>query len=365
MASVAQILLWISLTVVGVQCQSQKGANLIVTTVLDIPYTKLRETSKSNLSGNDQFEGYLVDLIDIISKQLNFNYTLRINPSGQFGSLDKSGRWNGIIGEIIDGQADIGAGSMTITGQRESAVDFTIPFMNLGIGIIYKIATVERSALDDFVDIFYPFSRYYSTITFFLLTLIFGIILLVIRRKYKTTAFRVLLGIWLLFLFIFAALYIAQLSSYYGIYSYKVEEFKTVEELASQDKVVYGCKKGGSTEEFLRDSKNPIYRKMWSRMVEREPSPFVFTNMEGIDRVQKGNYAYISESTIIEYATSRNCDLHQIGDLLDSKGYGLAVHQGSPLRESLSYAILRLQEDGTLSQLKDKWWHERNGGGAC
>lgn len=183
-----------------------------------------------------------------------------------------------------------------------------------------------------------------------------------IRRKYKTTAFRVLLGIWLLFLFIFAALYIAQLSSYYGIYSYKVEEFKTVEELASQDKVVYGCKKGkrtnlvhieffninkyksgGSTEEFLRDSKNPIYRKMWSRMVEREPSPFVFTNMEGesdlsfkdtqrnwdnntplyaigIDRVQKGNYAYISESTIIEYATSRNCDLHQIGDLLDSKG---------------------------------------------
>lgn len=85
----------------------------------------------------------------------------------------------------------------------------------------------------------------------------------------------------------------------------------------------------------------------------------------GIERVRKGSYAFISESTIIEYATSRYCDLHQIGGLIASKGYGLAVQQGSALRESFNYAILQLQEDGTLSELKNKWWNERNGGGAC
>ncbi|XP_037041000.1 probable glutamate receptor isoform X2 [Bradysia coprophila] len=325
----------------------------------------LRDTAESNLIGNDRFEGYVVDLIDTISKQLKFNYTLQINPSGMIGSVDKSGRWNGMIGEIVDGRAHIAAGSISITRNRESAVDFTVPFMNLGIGVIVKTEIYEKSALDDFVDIFYPFSRHYSTVTFFLLTLIFGIILLVLRRKYKTAIFRILLGIWFLFLFMFTSLYISQLASNYNSNYYKVEAFRTFEELASQDHVVYGCIKGGSTEAFLRDSKHPLYRKMWSRMVEMEPTPFVLTNMEGIERVRQGNYAFISESSIIEYATSRHCDLHQIGDLITSKGYGLAVQQGSPLRESLSYAILQLQEDGTLSLLKNKWWNELNGGGTC
>lgn len=44
---------------------------MIVTTILDIPYTMLRETPLSNLTGNDRYEGYVVDLLDEISKMLS------------------------------------------------------------------------------------------------------------------------------------------------------------------------------------------------------------------------------------------------------------------------------------------------------
>lgn len=43
---------------------------MVVTTNLEIPYTILRDDPQSNLTGNDRYEGYIVDLVDAISKTL-------------------------------------------------------------------------------------------------------------------------------------------------------------------------------------------------------------------------------------------------------------------------------------------------------
>lgn len=40
-----------------------------------------------------------------------------------------------------------------------------------------------------------------------------------------------------------------------------------------------------------------------------------------------GSYAFLMESTSIEYVIERNCELTQIGGMLDSKGYGIAMRQ--------------------------------------
>ena len=58
-----------------------------------------------------------------------------------------------------------------------------------------------------------------------------------------------------------------------------------------------------------------------------DPTNFMKSNGEGIDRVikEEGKYAFLMESTTIEYITERKCGLTQIGGLLDSKGYGVAL----------------------------------------
>lgn len=38
-------------------------------------------------------------------------------------------------------KADLAMASMTINYARESVVDFTKPFMNMGIGILFKVPT--------------------------------------------------------------------------------------------------------------------------------------------------------------------------------------------------------------------------------
>ncbi len=54
---------------------------------------------------------------------------------------------------------------------------------------------------------------------------------------------------------------------------------------------------------------------------------FTKSNKEGIERVlrENGDYAFLMESTIVEYVVERKCELTQIGGLLDSKGYGIGL----------------------------------------
>lgn len=70
------------------------------------------------------------------------------------------------------------------------------------------------------------------------------------------------------------------------------------------------------------------YKKMWRFMDNRKPSVFVSTYEEGVARVLKGNYAFLMESTMLDYVVQRDCNLMQIGGLLDNKGYGIATPMG-------------------------------------
>ena len=90
-------------------------------------------------------------------------------------------------------------------------------------------------------------------------------------------------------------------------------------------------------------------------------------NTAGVEKVEEadGMYAFFMESAAIDYLVERRCKLSQVGGLLDSKGYGIATRRGTPYKEYLDNAILKLMEGGVLHKLKIKWWKQKRGGGAC
>jgi len=67
---------------------------------------------------------------------------------------------------------------------------------------------------------------------------------------------------------------------------------------------------------------------MYENMM-KDPQVLVKTNEEGLNLVKSGEYAYFMESTTIEYKTERDCDVARVGELLDSKGYGIAMRKGA------------------------------------
>lgn len=63
-------------------------------------------------------------------------------------------------------------------------------------------------------------------------------------------------------------------------------------------------------------------------MYSKQPSVFVKSTEEGIARVLNSKYAFLLESSMNEYHRSLDCNLTQIGGLLDTKGYGIGLPLG-------------------------------------
>lgn len=197
----------------------------------------------------------------------------------------------------------------------------------------------------------------------------------------QATSTRIVGGIWWFFTLIIISSYTANLAAFLTV-ERMITPIENAADLADQTEITYGTLEGGSTMTFfrvslkisnsffrshmfemLKDSKISIYQKMWRFMDSKKSSVFVKTYEEGINRVLEGNYAFLMESTMLDYAVQRNCNLTQIGGLLDSKGYGIATPKGSSWRDEISLAILELQEKGVIQILYDKWW--KNTGDVC
>lgn len=101
---------------------------------------------------------------------------------------------------------------------------------------------------------------------------------------------------------------------------------ENAEDLAKQTEIKYGAVRGGSTLNFFKESNFSTYQRMWTAM-EANQAVLSQSNVEGEERVTKGKgaYAFLMESSSIEYIVERNCNLTQIGNWLDSKSYGIAL----------------------------------------
>jgi ionotropic glutamate receptor len=53
---------------------------------------------------------------------------------------------------LMENSADLAVGDLTINWAREEVIDFTKPFMNLGISILYKIPSGKPTRLFSFMN---------------------------------------------------------------------------------------------------------------------------------------------------------------------------------------------------------------------
>lgn len=174
---------------------------------------------------------------------------------------------------------------------------------------------------------------------------------------------RLAAAVWWFFALIVISSYTANLAAFLTKEQMEAS-IGNVEDLAKESKIKYGLLTGGSTETFFKvhfsnflsnfriftdlhniltfskyivntktkifsrkDSNVSIYQKMWATMEHADPSVFVESNEEGIERVKQSNrgYAYLMESATIEYITQTECNLTRVGGLLDSKAYGIGM----------------------------------------
>ncbi|XP_058796221.1 ionotropic receptor 25a-like [Phymastichus coffea] len=73
----------------------------------------------------NHFDGMLIELLHELSLRLGFGYNLTIQEDGKYGHMDDHGNWDGLIGELTRGNADVGLAAFSVMTERMGAVDFT------------------------------------------------------------------------------------------------------------------------------------------------------------------------------------------------------------------------------------------------
>uniref|UniRef100_A0A9J7Z7L0 Glutamate receptor n=1 Tax=Cyprinus carpio carpio TaxID=630221 RepID=A0A9J7Z7L0_CYPCA len=358
------------------------------------PYVMFKKSDKP-LYGNDRFEGFCVDLLRELSGILGFRYEIRLVEDGRYGAFEEStGQWSGMVRELMDHKADLAVAPLTITYVREKVIDFSKPFMTLGISILYRKPNGTNPGVFSFLNPLSP------DIWMYILLACLGVscVLFVIARfspyewynphpcnpdsdvvennftllnsfwfgvgalmrqgselMPKALSTRIVGGIWWFFTLIIISSYTANLAAFLTVERME-SPIDSADDLAKQTKILYGVVEDGATMTFFKKTKISTYDKMWEFMNSRRQSVIVKSVEEGIHRVLTSDYAFLMESTTIEFVTQRNCNLTQIGGLIDSKAYGVGTPMGSPYRDKITIAILQLQEEGKLHMMKEKWW---------
>ncbi|XP_017856767.1 PREDICTED: glutamate receptor ionotropic, kainate 1 [Drosophila arizonae] len=378
---------------------SRKPVVYTVATRVGKPYFSWRKEPEGvHFEGNERFEGYAVDLIYELARECKFDFVFEPVRDNKYGSYDAAtDEWDGIIRQLIDNNAQIGICDLTITQARRTVVDFTVPFMQLGISILsYK----QPPAQADIYGFLNPYGvDVWLYVMVAMLVTAMALILagrmdpceweapVVNERREQEREniwhlhntmwlvlgsilnqgcdllprglpMRLLTAFWWIFALLISQTYIASLAAF--ITSSKMTgNIASLHDLIDQNKVKFGTIRGGATSVYFSESNDTENRMAWNKMLSLKPDAFTKNNEEGVDRVKvsRGTYAFLMETTNLQYYVQRNCELTQIGESFGEKHYGIAVPLNAHFRSNLSVGILKLSERGVLYNLKSKWFN--------
>ena len=326
------------------------------------------------------FQGIFADVWHALVDQMNFTFTIR--RAYQWGSLE-NGKWNGMVGMLHEGKADIAATDLTITMARSKVVDF-LPTLLETTEELYMKNLGDSFSL---VSYFGPFTKT-SWVCITLWTIIVSIFLVIIVRfaenkssidisilngYFEVTTFllnvrcmsipnlnstRIAFGCALIGGIIFYYHWEAELIAYMSARKINIP-FKNLEELSKAPEFKLIVAKGTVHLDTFRYSKDPIHSKLWSEKIEPH-----FDNLPLLGGIQKTilndpySVAY-SDSTTKMRDSYLNCEIVDIGPPIRKTHLAFAVQKNSPFYREFREQINALKETGLVRRYIQRYNMER------
>ncbi|XP_019134792.1 glutamate receptor ionotropic, NMDA 1a isoform X1 [Larimichthys crocea] len=354
------------------------------------------ETIPGNLSGRPIVPqccyGFCIDLLIKLAMTMNFTYEVHLVADGKFGTQERVNNsnkkeWNGMMGELLGGLADMIVAPLTINNERAQYIEFSKPFKYQGLTILVK-KEIPRSTLDSFMqpfqstlwllvglsvhvvavmlyllDRFSPFGRFkvnseeeeedaltLSSAMWFS----WGVLLNsgIGEGAPRSFSARILGMVWAGFAMIIVASYTANLAAFL-VLDRPEERITGINDPRLRnpsDKFIYATVKQSSVDIYFRRQVelSTMYRHMEKHNYE--------SAAEAIQAVRDNKlHAFIWDSAVLEFEASQKCDLVTTGELFFRSGFGIGMRKDSPWKQNVSLAILSSHENGFMEDL-DKTW---------
>uniref|UniRef100_A0A3B4ADV3 Glutamate receptor n=1 Tax=Periophthalmus magnuspinnatus TaxID=409849 RepID=A0A3B4ADV3_9GOBI len=321
--------------------------------------------------------GYCIDLLEKLAEDMGFTFDLYIVGDGKYGALSGAGCWRGMVGDLLNGTADMAVTSFSINSARSRVIDFTSPFYSTSLGILVRskdtaapigafmwplhwsmwvgiFVTLHLTAL--FLTLYEwnsPFGMTphgrnrlrvfsYSSALNLCYAILFG--RTVATKTPKCWTGRFLMNLWAIFCLLVLSSYTANLAAV------MVGE-KTFEQVSGihDDKLQhpslgfrFGTVRESSAEDYMKKSFPEMHDYM--RHTHMTDPPLLD--------------AFIMDKALLDYEVSidADCKLLTVGKPFAIEGYGIGLPQGSPLTRNVSEFVSRYKSDGFMDMLHDKWY---------
>ncbi|KAF3452843.1 hypothetical protein FNV43_RR03276 [Rhamnella rubrinervis] len=326
--------------------------------------------------------GFAYDIFSAALEKLPFQvpheFFAYVNASRQ-----NNGTYNDLLYQIKLKKFDMVVADTTITANRSSYVDFTLPYMEAGVSMVVRVKEDEETQniwiflkplswdlwLTIGVAFIYTgfvvwFLEHYSNVDFWgpphqqlgtMLWFSFSTLIFAQNEKLKNKWSRFVLVIWLFVMLIFTQSYTASLASMLTVHKLR-PEIIDINELRSNNYYIgYG--------------KTSFVKQLLTRQLNFSESRLrPYTSPEEFhDAMSKGSKnggidAVIDEIPYVKLLLSKYCSKYKVvGPTYKTAGFGFAFPLGSTLVSEFSKAILNITQDPNKLKEMDRKYFEQDG----
>lgn len=320
---------------------------------------------------NGQRTGYSYELWTSIAKEV-----------GLSSRYDVAGSAKQMIQQVAEGKADIAVGALSITSEREKKVDFSQPFFESGLQVLVRknpggatsiLAALSNNLLNwqvaaglgiTFAIMFgishlvwrfehpinedmWPRSYWRGIAESFWWTISMFLVGGVDNKGPIGMGGRIVATLWMFMSVIAVSLLTASLSAVLTVNSLPGDIAGPADLYGRTVGTVFGS----TSETWLSNQTSPSGERITVRTYQDVK--------QCIDALKTGAIkAVVFDAPILQYHINndKGDDLEFAGDIFERANYGFAVRRNSPLREQINQAMLKLNEDGYVDQLKTKWF---------
>ncbi|XP_070181253.1 glutamate receptor ionotropic, kainate 1-like [Littorina saxatilis] len=320
----------------------------------------------------------------------------------KYGAPEEDGTWNGMVGMVKRGEADLAIGPFTITSVRERVVDFTVPYMEDGGGILSR----KTDYTPDLMRIFSPFQADIWLATGGMVV-VFGLVLFVIMKydpehsppscmvdqeegqglgrvkqrgqlhedswniatsiwtifgsimeqgaaKHpRRTSARFVLGCWWVFTILIMSIYTATLAAMLTV-TKQPGLIDSIDQVAAATHLTPVTLAGTNWETLFKTAEIGVYKEIGMRMQE---GPNVLDVDQALQYVKDGTGVWLYDISQLDYFYRQDCQtLHLAKRVFNANGLGFVLPQQAPFKRAFNRIILKLQEGGFMSMWRKRWW---------
>ncbi|PQV49168.1 transporter substrate-binding domain-containing protein [Paraburkholderia sp. BL21I4N1] len=306
-------------------------------------------------------EGFSIDLWNEMARRMHTEFTWMVLPDQP-----------ALLTALQQGSADVAIAAITMTPERETKVDFSLPYFDSGLQIMVR-AQSESSLMSSVLAIPWLALLQFVAIASAIVLVLANLVLLSERRRdpaFCKPYWRALgEGIWVTMLIIatgehgerdapgvgkrilvpamwlIGVVLIAQFTA-------TVTSSQTVARLQSN---IHG------PDDLPGKKIGTVPGTVAADYLTHRGLSFlsVHTADEGFRLLTQGDVqAIVYDAPTLRYWAARrgNGELIVVGPLFRPEKYGIAVANGSALRKSINETLLAMYEDGTYEQIYGKWF---------